>query len=153
MHAANAGSRKPAINLLWLIGMFWATPNTVLGLLLGFPALALGAKLKVSDGAVVFLRYPWGPGGALALGNAILCTHATLDTECRTYSERFGLSEAGGPLQRLGDHERAHVYQAMALGIFFLPLYFLHGGISARNRFEQAADRYAVTGTGWWPWR
>ena len=51
-----------------------------------------------------------------------------------------------------GDHERAHVYQAMALGVFFLPLYFLYGGISARNRFEQAADRYAETGRGWWPW-
>jgi hypothetical protein len=52
----------------------------------------------------------------------------------------------------LGDHERAHVYQYMALGPLFLPLYFLCGGISHRNRFEQAADRYALTGKGWWPW-
>jgi hypothetical protein len=34
----------------------------------------------------------------------------------------------------------------------FLPAYFLCGGISWRNRFEQAADRYAQTGSGWWPW-
>ena len=52
----------------------------------------------------------------------------------------------------LGDHERAHVYQAMALGLFFPVLYFACGGVSVRNRFEQAADHYARTGTGWWPW-
>jgi hypothetical protein len=44
------------------------------------------------------------------------------------------------------------VYQYLVLGPLFLPLYFLCGGISARNRFEQAADRYARTGMGWWPW-
>jgi len=137
---------------LRLIGMLWGAPNTLLGLLLGLPALAFGARFSRSDGALVFLRYPWGPGGALALGNVILCTHASLDVRCRSYAERFGLCQAGGPLHRLGDHERAHVYQAMALGIFFLPMYFLCGGISPRNRFEQAADRYAETGRGWWPW-
>ena len=52
----------------------------------------------------------------------------------------------------IGDHERAHVYQYMALCPLFLPLYFLCGGISVRNRFERAADRYAQTGRGWWPW-
>ena len=34
----------------------------------------------------------------------------------------------------------------------FLPLYLACGGISVRNRFERAADRYAQTGRGWWPW-
>ena len=53
---------------------------------------------------------------------------------------------------RIGDHERAHVYQYLALGPLFLPLYFACGGVSVRNRFEQAADRYAMTGRGWWPW-
>ena len=52
----------------------------------------------------------------------------------------------------LADHERAHVYQYMALGPLFLPLYLACGGISVRNRFERAADRYAMTGHGWWPW-
>ena len=152
IYDAKASWRMPGIKLLWLLGMLWAVPNTILGLILGLPALAVGAKLKISDGALVFLRYPWGQGGALALGNVILCTHATLDCTCRTYAERFGLGEASGTLHRLGDHERAHVYQAMVLGVFFLPLYFLCGGISPRNRFEQAADRYAETGRGWWPW-
>lgn len=132
--------------------MVWALPNTLAGLLLGLPALAFGAKLGIDAGALVFLRYPWGSGGALALGNVIVCTHANLDAMCRTYAERAGLCEAGGPLHRLGDHERAHVYQAMSLGVFFLPLYFLCGGISAHNRFEQAADRYAASGRDWWPW-
>ena len=44
------------------------------------------------------------------------------------------------------------MFQYMALGPLFLPLYFLCGGISARNRFERSADRYAMTGRGWWPW-
>ena len=37
-------------------------------------------------------------------------------------------------------------------GPLFLPLYLLCGGVSADNRFERAADRYAQTGNGWWPW-
>jgi hypothetical protein len=56
------------------------------------------------------------------------------------------------PKARIGDHERAHVLQYMVLGLAFLPLYFLHGGVSVRNRFERAADRYALTGKDWWPW-
>jgi len=137
---------------LFVPGALWALPNTLLGLLLGVPSLMFGARVRFSDGALVFLRYPWGPGGALTLGNTMLCTHATLDGACRSYAERHGLCPPGGAQHRLGDHERAHVYQAMVLGVFFLPIYFLCGGISARNRFEQAADRYAETGRGWWPW-
>ncbi|HEY2346275.1 MAG TPA: hypothetical protein VGH80_10385 [Xanthomonadaceae bacterium] len=136
----------------FVFGVAWAAPNTLLGLALGVPSLLFGARLRIGDGALVFVRYPWGPGGALALGNTILCTHETLDRPCTSYAERFGLCPPTGITQRLGDHERAHVHQAMALGVFFLPLYFLCGGISARNRFEQAADRYAATGHGWWPW-
>ena len=48
-------------------------------------------------------------------------------------------------------HERAHVYQAMVLGPLFLPVYLLAGGVSVRNPFERAADRYAASGHGWWP--
>lgn len=144
--------RNALRSALFLLGMIWASPNSLLGLLIGLPGLALGTRVRISDGALTFLRYPWGPGGALALGNVIVCTHATLDGASQTYAERFGLGSGGGPWHRLGDHERAHVYQAMALGVFFLPLYFAHGGISARNRFEQAADRYAGSGSGWWPW-
>jgi hypothetical protein len=90
-----------------------------------------------------------GPGGALTLGNVILHTGASLDEVARTYACR---AHGGNDCVRIGDHERAHVYQYLVLGILFLPLYFACGGVSARNRFEQAADRYAMTGKGWWPW-
>lgn len=137
---------------LFVSGVVWTVPNTLLGLLVGLPALALGARMRAGDGALVFLRCPYGPGGALTLGNVIVCTHDSLDGRCMSYAERHRLCAPTGVTMRLGDHERAHVLQAMALGALFLPLYLLCGGISPRNRFEQAADRYALSGHGWWPW-
>jgi hypothetical protein len=97
----------------------------------------------------VFHRWPWGPGGAITFGNAILHTGDTLESECITYEHRAG--RAQHPRIRLGDHERAHVYQYMVLGPLFLPVYLVCGGVSVRNPFERAADRYALTGKGWWP--
>ena len=131
------------------LGGLWAAPISALGLLVGAAALLGGARARVSDGALVFHRVPFGPGGALTLGNVILHTGHSLDEQVTSYACR---DHAEGPVLRLGDHERAHVYQYLVLGIFFLPLYFACGGVSARNRFEQAADRYAMTGQGWWPW-
>lgn len=138
-----------ALRLLQACGGLWALPNTLAGLLAGGVALAFGARVQWSDAALVFNGVPFGPGGALTLGNVILNTGHSLDVSADTYACRGG----GAHEQvRLGDHERAHVYQYLALGPLFLPLYFLCGGISARNRFEQAADRYARCGRGWWPW-
>jgi len=92
-----------------------------------------------------------GPGGRITLGNVILPPGPDLACPCRTYACRAGLVDE--PTIVLADHERAHVYQYMVLGLLFLPLYLLSGGaVSERNRFEQAADRYARTGRGWWPW-
>lgn len=132
--------------------MLWTAPNSLLGLLAGVAAIAFGARatLRRGDFALVFHGVPWGPGGALTLGNVILHTGQDLATRCFTYAHRAGdCSEA--PIL-LCDHERAHVLQAMVLGPLFLPVYLASGGISARNRFERAADRYASTGQGWWPW-
>ena len=133
------------------LGLVWASPNTLLGLLAGLLGLAFGAHAhwRPHDLAVVFHRWPWGPGGALTLGNVILHTGDTLDSTCVTYAHRAGHAEEAPIL--LADHERAHVYQYMALGLLFLPLYLACGGISVRNRFERAAGRYAQTGRGWWP--
>ncbi|NUS37811.1 MAG: hypothetical protein HOQ02_02130 [Lysobacter sp.] len=133
-------------------GVLWAAPNTLLGLVAGLVALPFGARLHWRSGelALVFQHYPWGPGGALTLGNVILHTGDRLDVACRTYAHHAGLVEEA-PIS-LAAHERAHVLQAMALGPMFLPLYLLCGGVSARNRFERAADRYARSGRGWWPW-
>lgn len=133
------------------MGMVWASPNSLIGLAGGGLGMLFGAKAQFSarDFAVVFHHWPWGPGGAITLGNTILHTGDTLDSECVTYEHRAGRCQH--PRIKLGDHERAHVYQYMVLGPLFLPVYLLCGGVSVRNPFERAADRYAMTGQGWWP--
>ncbi|MBS0199010.1 MAG: hypothetical protein JSR70_01020 [Proteobacteria bacterium] len=137
--------------LLQLLGAAWTLPNSLIGLIAGLVAMPFGARLhwRSGDLALVFQHWPWGPGGAITFGNVILHTGDTLDCPCVTYAQRAGLAQT--PPIVLGDHERAHVYQYMVLGVLFLPLYLLFGGVSHRNRFEQAADRYAMTGRGWWP--
>lgn len=134
------------------VGIVWALPITAIGFIAGLAALAAGARMRLSrrDFACVFQRVPWGPGGALTLGNVILDTAETLDRPCNTYAHDAG--HGPEPQVLLADHERAHVLQYMVLGALFLPLYLLHGGVVASNPFERAADRYARTGRGWWPW-
>jgi hypothetical protein len=131
----------------------WTAPNTAIGLLIGALGMPFGARprWRRDDLALVFQHFPWGrPGGAMTLGNVILHAGVDLDVDCHTYAHRAGLCDE--PRVSLAAHERAHVFQYMVLGPLFLPLYLLCGGISVRNRFERAADRYASTGTGWWPW-
>ena len=137
---------------LRVLGVAWTLPNTLIGLLVGAVGLPFGARARISrqEMAIVFDRWPWGPGGAMTLGNCIINTHDGLDALCLTYAHRAGHCEE--PHVRLGDHERAHVYQYMALGPLFLPLYLLLGGVSVRNPLERAADVYAHSGQGWWPW-
>ncbi len=133
------------------LGALWTSPNTLIGLLAGLAGLPWGARAQWSqrDCALVFRQWPWGPGGAITLGNVILHTGPTLDVACRTYEHRAGRCEH--PPVRLRDHERAHVFQYLVLGPLFLPVYLLCGGVSVRNPFERAADHYALHGRGWWP--
>ena len=140
------------LRVLQVLGVVWALPYTLAGLAVGAAGIVAGAHWHFSarDFAVVFHKLPWGPGGAMTLGNVILDTGDGLDRTCLTYEHRAG--RCVHPPVRLGDHERAHVYQYMLLGPLFVPLYFLCGGISVRNRFERAADHYAMHGHGWWPW-
>jgi hypothetical protein len=145
----DARSKRWLLRGAQALGALWAAPLSLAGLLAGLAAWPLGARPRFSDAALVFHHYPLGPGGALTLGNVILHTGASLDEVARTYACR---AHGGEDCVRIGDHERAHVYQYLVLGLLFLPLYFACGGVSARNRFEQAADRYAMTGRGWWPW-
>ncbi len=142
---------KVASAALRVLGILWTLPNTLIGLIGGGVGLLFGASAQFSrrDFALVFHRWPWGPGGAITFGNTILHTGDTLDSECLTYEHRAGRCEH--PRIKIGDHERAHVYQYMVVGPLFLPLYLLCGGVSVRNPFERAADRYAMTGRGWWP--
>ncbi|HEX7801856.1 MAG TPA: hypothetical protein VF471_03760 [Pseudoxanthomonas sp.] len=142
---------KVASAALRALGILWTLPNTLIGLIGGSVGLLFGASAQFSrrDSALVFHRWPWGPGGAITFGNTILHTGDTLDSECLTYEHRAGRCDH--PRIKIGDHERAHVYQYMVLGPLFLPLYLLCGGVSVHNPFERAADRYAMTGRGWWP--
>ena len=142
---------KFASSALRVLGILWTLPNTLIGLIGGSVGLLFGANAQFSrrDFALVFHRWPWGPGGAITFGNTILHTGDTLDSECLTYEHRAGRCDH--PRIKIGDHERAHVYQYMVLGPLFLPLYLVCGGVSVRNPFERAADRYAMTGRGWWP--
>ena len=146
---ARTDARRIGLLLAQGLGALWTLPNTIVGLLAGAVAMARGAKPRIAHGALVFHAVPFGPGGALTLGQVILHTGHSLDTTALTYWCR---QHGGGDCVRIGDHERAHVYQYLVLGPLFRPLYFLCGGISWRNRFEQAADRYAQSGRGWWPW-
>ena len=145
-------SSTTTMRMFWLLGMLWTSPNSLIGLIGGGVACLFGARprLSVRDGALVFTGFPWGPGGAITFGNVILATAANLDGQCYTYAHRAGLCT--DPLMRIGTHESAHVRQYMLLGPFFLPVYLLLGGVSVRNPLERAADRYALSGKGWWPW-
>ena len=143
------------LRTLRFAGMLWTSPNTLLGLLAGLVCLCFGAHVhwRSSELALAFVRVRWPGrgGGALTLGNVILYTGEELDTPCLTYAHRAG--RGAEPPVSLAAHERAHVYQYILLGPLFLPLYLLCGGVSVRNPFERAADRYAHGGgLAWWPW-
>lgn len=135
----------------WLsaLGNLWTAPNSLLGFVLGLSAVPFGARPYRVPGAVAFRHMPRF-AGALTLGCVVLHGGPTLDVTVPTYAARA--CRAPAPCIRLGDHERAHVLQYLVLGPLFLPVYFLCGGVSARNPFERAADRFAATGSGWWPW-
>jgi len=151
-HGSTGSSRRRLPRSVLVLGMLWTLPNSLAGVLLGVLGLAFGARLRWQAGELAWVvrRWPWGAGGAMTLGNVILHTGERLDRPCLTYAHRAG--RCVEPAVSLAAHERAHVYQYMVLGPLFLPLYLLCGGISARNRFERAADRYALHGHGWWPW-
>jgi hypothetical protein len=151
MSENRAATKRMAMAALIGLGMVWTLPNSLIGLLLGLAGVPLGARpqWRARERALVFRRWPWGNGGALTLGNVIIYTGDNLATPCFTYAHRAGRSVDKAIV--LADHERAHVYQYMLLGPLFLPLYLLCGGVSVRNPFERAADRYAQSGSGWWP--
>ncbi|WP_243049505.1 hypothetical protein [Dyella sp. RRB7] len=151
MPTRRVATGRMALATVMGLGMLWTLPNSVLGLLLGIAGMSLGARphWRARERALVFRRWPWGSGGALTLGNVIIYTGDELATPCLTYAHRAGLRVDDAIV--LADHERAHVYQYMLLGPLFLPVYLLCGGVSVRNPFERAADRYALSGRGWWP--
>jgi len=121
------------------LGKVWTLPNTLLGLVAGGAALALGGRVGVGRNALEFhdsrlvgaLRK-----SAITLGNTI---HYAPGRDPEDLVRRYD----GAARVALGEHERAHTRQFERLGPFFLPLYvaawltFVGG---AGNPFEHAAD-------------
>ena len=139
---------------LLLLGMVWASPLSVAALLVGAVFLPWGARCTRSGPMWVFTSLPIGPKGALAMGQVVLSTLPSLNLRVPSYRARTPSALVLGWAHErvhLGRHELAHVRQYLVLGPVFLPLYLLCGGVSARNPFERAADRYARSGRGWWP--
>lgn len=137
--------RAIAWRMLDMFGKVWTLPNTVIGLLIGLAALPLGARVTLGDNAIRFERYPFGRG-ALALGNVVIYARGTSPADA--VRGMYGDTR----LLNVGRHEAAHTLQYQVLGPLFLPIYFLCGGISARNPLERAANAYAAGGS-WWPTR
>lgn len=121
--------------LLHAARVFWAAPNTLIGLALGLLLLPLGARMRRVGGALEITalrqppRRPW-PFAAITLGHVIVGTHAQA-------------------LERLRAHEQVHVHQCERWGPLFLPAYLLAGawqGLRGRdvywdNPFEVEARR------------
>lgn len=120
--------------------LLWAAPLTLFGLLLAFPILAAGGRLRVLHGHASALladgpladwllqRHPLGPMSAMAVGHVVIAAPA-------------------GLLPRVLTHELEHVRQAERWGPLFPLLYagssawqWLRGRHLYRdNRFEAAA--------------
>lgn len=136
----------------WLAvpGQLWTAPNTLLGLTAGVLGMPFGARPYRYHDALAFRCMPRF-FGALTLGGVILHADQSLAIVVPTYTLRMRPAARAARVC-LGAHERAHVLQYLVLGPLFLPVYFICGGVSASNPFERAADLFALTGKGWWPW-
>lgn len=123
-----------------LLGIIWAAPLTLFGLLFALPVLLLRGRAQLVRGHTIALvvrgpladqllsRHPFGAMTAMALGHVII-------------AEKQGLS------MRVLTHELAHVRQAACWGVAF-PLAYLASSAWAairgrdaywHNRFEMAA--------------
>ncbi|MDB5772403.1 MAG: hypothetical protein V7606_1726 [Burkholderiales bacterium] len=123
-----------------LLGIVWASPLTVLGILLALPVLVLRGQVQLIRGptSAILVRgpfadwmlgkHPFGAMSAMALGHIIIAEHQ-------------GLSS------RVLIHELAHVRQATRWGVFFPFAYLASSAWAAirgrdaywHNKFEIAA--------------
>lgn len=167
VRARRASMRRARRGAGLALGALWALPLTLPMLAVGAAMLPFGARLTVRGPMLVFTRLPFGPRGALALGQVVLSPLPSLDARVPSYRARQAMRErapgaAGAPTGsgnaalrgervHLARHELAHVRQSLLLGPLFPVVYLMCGGVSHRNPFERAADRYARSGRGWWP--
>lgn len=123
-----------------LLGIVWALPLTLVGILLALPVLALRGHIQLIRGGTVAVlvrgpfadrmlgKHPFGAMCAMALGHVIITEHQ-------------GISS------RVLVHELTHVRQAARWGIFFPFAYLASSAWAAirgrdaywHNRFEIAA--------------
>jgi hypothetical protein len=113
-----------------LLGIVWAMPLTLLGLLLALPVLIMRGHLQLIHGPTMAIlvrgpfadwmlgKHPFGAMSAMALGHVIIAEHQ-------------GLSS------RVLIHELAHVRQATRWGIFF-PFAYLASSAWAAIRGRDA---------------
>jgi hypothetical protein len=138
----NKPARHPLFWLGTLLGIVWASPLTVAGLLLALPILAVRGHAQLVRGNTVALlvsgpladrmlgRHPFGAMSAMALGHIVIAEH-------------HGVSA------RILFHELEHVRQGARWGIIF-PFAYLASSAWAvlrgrdaywHNRFEIAARK------------
>lgn len=140
--ARHPAARRTASRVGHLLGVVWAAPLTLFGLLIGLPIVlcrghvqfvhAYAPALLIRGRLADFLlrRHPFGPMNAMAIGHVVIAAHD-------------GLSS------RVLIHELAHVRQAARWGILF-PMAYCASSLWAalrgkdaywHNRFEIAARR------------
>lgn len=93
--------------------LLWASPTSVIGLILGLALLPLGARARLVGGVLEIAALQQAPKrrwpfAAITFGHVIVGTHAL-------------------ELERLRAHERVHVQQNERWGPLFLPAYLLAG--------------------------
>ncbi|QDT99264.1 hypothetical protein [Gimesia aquarii] len=107
---------QPINHIVFLTRVFWASPNTLLGLVIGGVGMCFGGRARIRGRAIEFYdggtkwfvqRLPHGQFTlALTLGHTILGqTDASLDISRK--------------------HETVHILQYERWGPFLLPAYFL----------------------------
>jgi hypothetical protein len=121
-----------------LLRYAWASPATLVGLLLGLVALALGARVRTVHGCLEFA------------GGRLRAAIARLPGACRFCAITLGHVIVGVDARSLAAvraHEHVHVRQYERFGVLFFPLYlgsslvqFACGRDPYRdNRFEREA--------------
>jgi hypothetical protein len=138
----NKPARRPLFWLGTLLGIVWAAPLTVAGLLLALPILAVRGHAQLVRGNTVALlvsgpladrmlgRHPFGAMSAMALGHIVIAEH-------------HGVSA------RILFHELEHVRQGARWGIAFPFAYLASSAWAAlrgrdaywHNHFEIAARK------------
>jgi hypothetical protein len=125
------------------LGKLWTLPNTLLGVVAGGAALALGARAGVGRNAIEFhdsRLVAWVRRSAITLGNTIhYAPGMRPERDVSRYDGRGRVT--------LGEHERAHTLQYERWGPLFLIVYgvmWLPGVGGAGHPFEHAADDRAA---------